>query len=98
MLNQRKAGSPCQAAGTGYPRLTLPSPHPASSVNEILSPAQLADTQQRGGGVGWDKRLSNFIYIPFINLVLLTLTWYCSYVKANSIFYVLINTGATCSN
>lgn len=40
----------CQAAGWGYPRLTVPSPRPASSVNEILSPALLADAQQRGAG------------------------------------------------
>lgn len=93
LLNQRKAGSVCQAAGWGYPRLTVPSPCPASSVNEILSPALLADTQQRmgwgregGGGIGWDKRLSNFIYNPFINLILPpSLTWCSSFVKAYSI-------------
>lgn len=81
----------CQAAGWGYPRLTVPSPCPASSVNEILSPALLADTQQRMGG-GWDKRLSNFIYNPFINLILPpSLTWCSSYVKAYSIPIYLFN-------
>lgn len=86
MLNQRKAGSVCQAAGWGYPRLAVPSPWPASSVNEILSPALQSDTQQRGGQGGrlaGSERLSNCIFIPFINLILPpSLIWSRSYIKA----------------
>lgn len=50
VVKSGKAGSVRQAAGWGYPWLTVQSPCLASSVNEILSLAQLADTQRKGRG------------------------------------------------
>lgn len=50
VVKSGKAGSVRQAAGWGYPWLTVQSPCLASSVNEILSLAQLADTHNGKGG------------------------------------------------